>query len=100
MTAFGTFDVDDSDRLSTYRYVDRHGPVEPRTVAEAVGIDPESFRHHLSILKRDGYLEEVDGTKQWRFGADSAVYAGIVIDDDTAYVGTSDNTVYAVPLDE
>jgi GNAT superfamily N-acetyltransferase len=58
MTAFGKFDVNDSDRLAIYRYVDRHGIAKPREVAEAVGLEPEAFRHHLSILKRDGYLEE------------------------------------------
>lgn len=61
MTAFGTFDVDDSDRLRVYRYVERRGVVKPSEVAESVGLDPETFRHHLSILKRDGYLVEDDG---------------------------------------
>lgn len=46
------------DRRRLYRFVERHGPVEPARVAERVGVDPESFQHHLSILKRDDLLEE------------------------------------------
>ncbi|WP_436928327.1 GNAT family N-acetyltransferase [Halosimplex halobium] len=50
------------DRKRVYRFVERHGPVEPSAVAERVGVDPESFQHHLSILKRDDLLaEDPDG---------------------------------------
>jgi len=53
------------DRKRVYRFVDRHGPVEPSEVAERVGVDPESFQHHLSILKRDDLLA-VDGDGRLR----------------------------------
>ncbi|WP_436922987.1 N-acetyltransferase family protein [Halosimplex amylolyticum] len=46
------------ERKRVYRFVDRHGPVEPAVVAETVGVDPESFQHHVSILKRDDFVEE------------------------------------------
>ena len=45
-------------RKQVYRFVERHGPVEPSVVAESIGVDPESFQHHVSILKRDDLLEE------------------------------------------
>ncbi|WP_123536912.1 GNAT family N-acetyltransferase [Halosimplex salinum] len=46
------------DRKRLYRFVERHGPVEPSVVAETVGVDPESFQHHVSILERDDLLTE------------------------------------------
>ncbi|WP_276272810.1 bifunctional helix-turn-helix transcriptional regulator/GNAT family N-acetyltransferase [Haloarcula litorea] len=52
--------ADDDERRTVYRYVERHGPVEPSVVADAVGTDPESFQHHLAILKRDALLAETD----------------------------------------
>jgi len=60
MSASTDFDIGD-DRKRVYRYVDRHGPIEPAEVAESLRLDPESFQHHISILRRDGLLEEVDG---------------------------------------
>jgi ribosomal protein S18 acetylase RimI-like enzyme len=60
MSPFGSFDLDDDDRMSIYRYVERHGTVDTSEAAEHVGIDPETFRHHVSILKRDGYVRETD----------------------------------------
>lgn len=61
MSPFGSLDLDDDDRMSIYRYVERHGVVDTSEAAEYVGIDPETFRHHVSILKRDGYLREEGG---------------------------------------
>jgi len=57
MSTPGDADLAD-DRKRVYRYIERHGPVEPQTVAEAVRVDPEEFQHHLSILRRDGLVEE------------------------------------------
>lgn len=51
-----TFDLDVRKRI--YAYVERHGIVERAEVADHVGLDPDAFSHHLSMLKRDGYLEE------------------------------------------
>jgi len=63
----------DGDRKPVYRYVDRHGPVAPAAVAEAVGLDPETFQHELTVLKRDGCLEEApDGRLQVPIEADDA----------------------------
>lgn len=58
------FDLE-GGRKSVYRYVERHGPVDPSLVARATGADPESFHHHATMLRRDGLIEEtVDGRLQ------------------------------------
>ncbi|WP_254530878.1 GNAT family N-acetyltransferase [Natrinema gelatinilyticum] len=50
------------DRKRIYEYVERHGAVDPDKVQERLGLDPGGFRHHVAILKRDGRLEQEDGT--------------------------------------
>lgn len=60
MEEFRTFDFEEDVHRQIYEYVERNGLVEPREVWESVRIDPEQFRHELSILKRDGYLTERD----------------------------------------
>jgi GNAT superfamily N-acetyltransferase len=73
---------DHGRRRQIYEYVERHGAVEPVTVRQNVLVQPESdskparsgadldpsvpmpteeFAHHVSLLERDGYLEERDG---------------------------------------
>ncbi|MFC4437740.1 MULTISPECIES: GNAT family N-acetyltransferase [Natrialbaceae] len=51
-----------ADRKQIYEYVERHGAVDPTKAQDRLGIDPGGFRHHVAILKRDGRLEEKDGT--------------------------------------
>lgn len=52
----------DSERQTIYRFVERNGPVEPADVADVVRLDPETFQHHLAILKRDDLVtERADG---------------------------------------
>jgi len=62
MSPFGTFDIEADERRRVYRYVERRGAVPPGEVASALALDPETFRHHVAVLKRDGLLHEVDGT--------------------------------------
>jgi ribosomal protein S18 acetylase RimI-like enzyme len=50
------------DRERIYQYVESHGAVVPEEVRSELRIDPGGFRHHVAILRRDGLLEEVDGT--------------------------------------
>jgi len=52
---------DHEDRRDIYDYLERHGAVEPDDVRDELGIDPRGFKHHVAILKRDGYLEDADG---------------------------------------
>jgi len=63
----------DGPRKRVYRYVERHGPVAPAAVAEAVGLDPETFQHQVTVLKRDGGVEETrDGRLQVPIPVDDA----------------------------
>jgi ribosomal protein S18 acetylase RimI-like enzyme len=50
------------DRKQIYEYVERHGAADPDEVRDRLNIEPGGFRHHVAILKRDGRLEETDGT--------------------------------------
>jgi L-amino acid N-acyltransferase YncA len=60
-----TFDLPKFDgediRKQIYAHVERHGAVDPVDAAKAIDADPETFHHHLTILKRDGYVENADG---------------------------------------
>lgn len=50
---------DHSDREAIYSYVERSGSVHRGNAQEDVlPHDPGGFRHHVAILKRNGYLEE------------------------------------------
>ncbi|NHN46989.1 GNAT family N-acetyltransferase [Halostella sp. JP-L12] len=53
------FDADARKRI--YAHVERHGEADPSAVAAAAGVDPEGFNHHVTVLKRDGYLENANG---------------------------------------
>jgi ribosomal protein S18 acetylase RimI-like enzyme len=53
----------DGDRADVYRFVERNGPVAPSEVAETLGVDPERFQHHVSILKRNDLVETTDDGK-------------------------------------
>ncbi len=44
-----------------FEFVERNGSVTPQQAAEALRIDAERIQHDLTILKRDGYLDERDG---------------------------------------
>lgn len=76
----GEMNFGDARRRQIYEYVEQHGAVPPSEVRREVRVTPESaskptrsgtaemvpipaeeFRHHVSILKRDGYLVERDG---------------------------------------
>jgi len=64
VTSMWTFErpaFDGDVRKQIYAYVERHGSVDPADAATAVDADPETFHHHLTVLKRDGYLEAADG---------------------------------------
>ena len=49
------------DRAAIYEFVERNGAVEPEAVRANLRLDPGGFRHHVAILRRDGYLEESNG---------------------------------------
>ncbi|WP_458205031.1 GNAT family N-acetyltransferase [Haladaptatus sp. NG-SE-30] len=49
------------DRKRIYEYVERHGTADADEVQKTLHIDPGGFRHHVAILRRDGYISEDDG---------------------------------------
>ncbi|MFC7250257.1 GNAT family N-acetyltransferase [Halomicroarcula sp. GCM10025324] len=53
---------DHEDRKEIYEYIESHGSVKPEDARHALQMDPRPFGHHVAILKRDGVLEEHDGT--------------------------------------
>jgi len=62
MESAETLEFGHTDRKQIYEYVERRGAVDPEETREQLGLDPGAFRHHIAILKRDGRLEEADGT--------------------------------------
>jgi ribosomal protein S18 acetylase RimI-like enzyme len=59
MSLADAFDLE-GDRKRVYRYVERHGPVDPSLAARATDTDLESFHHHVAMLRRDDLVEETD----------------------------------------
>ncbi|MFC7044992.1 GNAT family N-acetyltransferase [Halobacteriaceae archaeon GCM10025711] len=55
------------DRKRIYEYVERHGSVDRDEMVQALHLDPRGTRHHVAILKRDGYLAVDDGELQVAF---------------------------------
>jgi ribosomal protein S18 acetylase RimI-like enzyme len=48
------------DRKDIYEYIERHGSVREAEVRRALGLDRWAMGQHLTVLKRDGYVREVD----------------------------------------
>ncbi len=54
-------EFDHSDREAIYTYVERSGSIDrDEAQKELLPHDPGGFRHHVAILKRNGYLDESD----------------------------------------
>jgi ribosomal protein S18 acetylase RimI-like enzyme len=51
---------DHDDRKDIFEYLERAGPTAADEVQRELRVDPRGFRHHVAILKRDGYVEETD----------------------------------------
>ncbi|MDS0477771.1 GNAT family N-acetyltransferase [Natrinema sp. 1APR25-10V2] len=62
MATTDTLEFGHEDRKQIYEYVERHGAVDPEETRDRLGLDPGGFRHHVAILKRDGRIDEEDGT--------------------------------------
>ncbi|WP_158057527.1 bifunctional helix-turn-helix transcriptional regulator/GNAT family N-acetyltransferase [Halorussus halophilus] len=56
-----TLEFGHEDRKRIYEYVESHGEVDSKEAQDVLHVDPGGFRHHVAILKRDGYLEEHEG---------------------------------------
>ncbi|NHX35185.1 MULTISPECIES: GNAT family N-acetyltransferase [Halolamina] len=50
---------DDPDREDLYNYVERHGRVTEAEVRRGLNLDPSAFGHHLTVLRRQGYVRKV-----------------------------------------
>jgi ribosomal protein S18 acetylase RimI-like enzyme len=50
------------DRERLYNYVERHGECSFDDLESGLRLDPRGIRHHVAILRRDGYLTVDDGT--------------------------------------
>ncbi|MFB6102659.1 MAG: N-acetyltransferase family protein [Haloplanus sp.] len=53
---------DHDDRRDIYDYVEAHGTVRADEARRALNLDPEAFGHHVTILRRDGYIRR-DGNR-------------------------------------
>ncbi|UPV74076.1 helix-turn-helix domain-containing GNAT family N-acetyltransferase [Halorussus limi] len=62
-----TLEFGHEDRKRIYEYVESRGEVDVEEARDVLGVDPGGFRHHVAILKRDGYLEEREGKLQASF---------------------------------
>jgi ribosomal protein S18 acetylase RimI-like enzyme len=63
---------DNDDRKDIYEYVERHGNVREQEARRALNLDPAAFGHHVTILKRDGYLRGEDGHLEVAYGDEQA----------------------------
>ncbi len=61
MSATGAAAIEDDGRQAIYEHLERAGPERPERVRQRLGLDERGFRHHVAILRRDGYVEESDG---------------------------------------
>jgi ribosomal protein S18 acetylase RimI-like enzyme len=71
MTLRRPLEFDHDDRKAIYEFVEEHGEVAPdEAQSECLPHDPGGFRHHVAILRRNGYLERTDDG-QLRVAVDS-----------------------------
>lgn len=61
MALADTLEFGHDDREMIYQYVERHGTASMTELEDIFPVDPGGLRHHVAILKRDGYLAENDG---------------------------------------
>ncbi|MUW13714.1 GNAT family N-acetyltransferase [Halorubrum sp. CBA1125] len=64
--------IENRDRKDIYEYVERRGSVPAETVRRELGFDEEAFGHHLAVLRRDGYIRQVDDDLEIAFDTDAA----------------------------
>jgi ribosomal protein S18 acetylase RimI-like enzyme len=63
---------DHDDRKAIYDYVERHGAVTGSEIRRALDLDRTAFGHHVTVLRRDGYLRKVDGHYEVAFTMEDA----------------------------
>ena len=67
-----TFDTKDRQRV--YEFIAKEGPVSLQELEEAdlVSVTPDRYRKIVAILKRDGYITEVEGMIRDDYGSEVA----------------------------
>ena len=60
------------DRKDIYDYIERHGTVREDEVRRALNLDPTAFGHHVTILRRDGYIRRTENKLQVAYAEDDA----------------------------
>ena len=50
---------DDADREDLYNVVERQGRVREEEARRVLNLDPTAFGHHLTVLRRNGYIRKV-----------------------------------------
>lgn len=61
---------DDGDREDLYNCVERHGRVKESEARRVLNLSPTAFGHHLTILRKNGYIREVGDELQIAHTAD------------------------------
>lgn len=72
MELAGKLEFDHEDRKDIYDYVERRGSATEREIRRALGLDPHAFGHHVTILRRDGYLRKDGDEYQIAYQEDTA----------------------------
>lgn len=58
-----SLEIDHRDRKDVYDYIESHGAVRERDIRAALNMDREALGHHLTILRRDGYVRRREDGK-------------------------------------
>jgi len=67
-----TLDFSHEDRKDVYEYVEAHGTVREDEARRALNMDAGAFGHHVTVLRRDGYLRKLDNKLQVAYQEDDA----------------------------
>lgn len=63
---------DDKDRKDLYDYIERHGRVRETDARRSLNLDEQAFGAHLTVLRRNGYVQKVDDELQVAYHEDVA----------------------------
>lgn len=60
------------DRKDLYDYIESHGTVREDEARRALNLDPAALGHHLTVLRRDGYIRKVGDKVQVAYEEEDA----------------------------
>lgn len=67
-----TLTFDDTDRADLYDYVESHGSVREDVARRALNMDQTAFGHHVTVLRREGYIRKVGNKLQVAYTPEAA----------------------------